>query len=403
MVGTRSWLREATWPPFDGAPGMREATDREVSDMRRMALVLSGFLLFPAACGGDTDPVVPTDDAAGSAKPGGDDPAAGGGDVEPGADGTLWGVTTSLFLIGVDLATGEEVVPSSSEQVVEPLTPLQSIAVGDGRVWLVTGDESAVTGGDGGAVLVIDATTGDVVDTLEFTGGVSALAEDDGKVYIAHSAGDTDVVVERFDAATLASEAQARVLEDNPSHTVEALVPDGDTLWVLQGNGFALHEVDAATLEVQETVRLGRFEDGEFGDLYGYGKMVQVGDVLWIVDNYNNDLLRVDKTSLEPEVVGSIDEYLISGVRLSANSDSIFLATGDDSAGRVVRFDGATGEQVDTYELGENGARAFAVDDDHLYVNEDYFGDLAEIDVQTGETQRTLPLPGPELVAVDGP
>lgn len=370
--------------------------------MRRTALLLSGFLLLLAACGGDGDTVAPTDDAGGpTGEPGGDNSAAEDSGIEAGADGTLWGVSNTLFLVGVDLTTGDGVLPSSLEQVVEPLTPLQSIAVSDGRVWLVTGDESAVTGGDGGAVLVIDATTGDTVETLEFTAGVSALAADDGKVYIAHSEGES-LVVERIDAVTLASEAQARVLEDNPSHTVEALVPDGDTLWVLQGNGFALHKVDAATLEVQETVRLGRFEGGQFGDLYGYGTMVQVGDVLWVIDSYNRDLLRVDKASLEPEVVGSIDEYLLGRMQLSANSDSIFLATGDDSAGRVVRFDSNTGEHVDTYELGEDGARAFAVDDNHLYVNEDYFGDLAEIDIQTGETQRTLPIPGPEMVAVDG-
>ena len=97
-----------------------------------------------------------------------------------------------------------------------------------------------------------------------------------------------------------------------------------------------------------------------------------------------------------------VEATLLGRVQLSANSDSIFLATGDDSAGRVVRFDGDTGEHVATYELGEDGARAFAVDDDHLYVNEDYFGDLVEIDLQSGETQRTLPVPGPEMVAVDG-
>jgi outer membrane protein assembly factor BamB len=369
--------------------------------MRRMALVLAGSLLL-AACGKDDDTTVaPTDDAAGPSEPGGDAPPAEGGGVESGADGALWGVTNTLFLVGVDLATGEEVLEPSLEQIVEPLTPLQSISISDGRVWLVTGDESTVVGGDGGRVLVIDATTGEVADTLELTGGASALAGDDGKVYIAHSEGE-GLVIERLDAATLASETQARVLEDNPSHTVEALVPDGDTLWVLQGNGFALHKVDAATLEVQETIRLGRFEGGQFGDLYGYGTMVQVGDVLWVVDSYNGDLLRIDKTSLEPEVVGSIDEYLLGRMQLSANSDSIFLATGDDSAGRVVRLDGDTGEHVDTYELGPDGARAFTVDDDHLYVNEDYFGDLVEIDIQTGETQRTLPMPGPEVVAVDG-
>lgn len=369
--------------------------------MQRTAILLSGFLLLLAACGGDGDTVAPTDGAGGPAEPGGDNSAAEDSGPEVGADGTLWGVTSTLSLVGVDLATGDEVLPPSLEQIVEPLTPLQSIAVSDGRVWLVTGDESAVTGGDGGAVLVIDATTGDTVETLEFTAGVSALAADDGKVYIAHSEGES-LVVERIDAVTLASEAQARVLEDNPSHTVEALVPDGDTLWVLQGNGFALHKVDAATLAVQETVRLGRSEGGQFGDLYGYGTMVQVGGMLWVIDTYNGDLLRVDKAGLEPEVVGNIDEYLLGRMQLSANSDSIFLATGDDSAGRVVRFDGNTGEHADTYELGENGARAFAVDDDHLYVNEDYFGDLAEIDIQTGETQRTLPIPGPEMVAVDG-
>jgi outer membrane protein assembly factor BamB len=367
-----------------------------------LTLLLSGLVLVLAACGDKQETVAPTGDATGSGNKGGDSTQAQGGG-EPGADGTLWGVTNVLYLVGVDLATGEELPSPSQDQIVEPLTPLNSIAISDGRVWLVTGTESSVTGGDGGRVLVLDATTGEEVDTLEYGGGVSALAGDDGKVYIAHSEADgTDVVVERFDAATLASEARARVVEDNPSHTVEALVPDGDTLWVLQGNGFALHKVDAATLEVQETVRLGRHDDGSFGDLYGYGKMVQVGDVLWVVDNYNKDLLRVDKTSLQPEVVGSIEDYLLGRIRLSANSDSVFLATGDSSAGRVVRFDGDTGEHVDTYELGEDGARAFAVDDDHLYVNEDYFGDLVEIDLQTGETQRTLPVPGPEIVAVDG-
>jgi hypothetical protein len=224
-----------------------------------MALLLFGLLLLLAACGDKQETVAPTGDAAGSGNDGGDDPQAQGGG-ESGAGGTLWGVTNTLSLVGVDLATGEELLPPSLDQIVEPLTPLQSITVSDERVWLVTGDESSVTGGDGGRVLVLDATTGEEVDTLEFGGGVSALAADGGKVYIAHSeAGGEGLVVERLDAATLASEARARVLEDNPSHTVEALVPDGDTLWVLQGNGFALHNVFAASLEVQETVRLGRF------------------------------------------------------------------------------------------------------------------------------------------------
>lgn len=53
-------------------------------------------------------------------------------------------------------------------------------------------------------------------------------------------------------------------------------------------------------------------------------------------------------------------------------------------------------------ELGPDGARAFTVDDDHLYVNEDFFGDLVEIDIESGETQRTLPVLSPAVVAVDG-
>jgi outer membrane protein assembly factor BamB len=368
--------------------------------MRRMTLLLPGLFLVLAACGDKQETVDPTGDATGSGNEAGESQQPQGGG-EPGADGTLWGVTNVLFLVGIDLATGEELVPPSLDQIVEPFTPLQSIAVSDERIWLVTGDELSVSGGHGERVLVLDATTGEEVDRLEYSEGVSALAADDGKVYIAHSDAEGPVV-ERFDAATMASEARARVVEDTPGETVEALVPDGDTLWVLQGNGFAVHKVDAATLEVQETVRLGRSDDGTFGDLYGYGEMVQVGDVLWVVDHSREDLLRVDKTTLEPEVVGSIEEYLLGRSELSANSDSVFLATGDNSAGRVVRFDGDTGEHVETYELGEDGARAFAVDDDHLYVNEDYFGDLVEIDLETGETQRTLPMPGPELVAVDG-
>src|SRR5688500_6487000 len=128
-VGARSWLREATSVSPRRDAGMRDQ-DRKAGTMRRTAMLLSGVLLLLAApaCGGDSDSgddgLAPPDAAGGPAEPGGDDSATSDGATAAGAEGTLWGVTNTLALAGVDLATGDEVLPPSLEQVVEPLTPV---------------------------------------------------------------------------------------------------------------------------------------------------------------------------------------------------------------------------------------------------------------------------------------
>ena len=87
--------------------------------MRRMALLLSGLLLVLAACGDKQETVAPTGDATGSGNKDGNPPAEDGG--EPGADGTLWAVTNMLSLVGVDLATGEDLLPPSLDTVTAVL------------------------------------------------------------------------------------------------------------------------------------------------------------------------------------------------------------------------------------------------------------------------------------------
>jgi hypothetical protein len=359
--------------------------------VRRTAAVVAACVLLALAGCGRSDR-------------GGDAPAEQGGPAEQGADvaeaaasgQTLWAtVRDSAYLTGLDTGSGDTVV--KPVEVGGFTTDVKRVAPADGKVWLGLSD---------GKVIVVDAKTGAVAKTLTYPArdyGIEEMTAGQGSAYVAYG-GKSKPTLVRLDAATYEEKTRKPVI--GSIHSYEGLLVDGDTLWVLQGNGFALIKADAATLAVRDKVVLGqdpKNPTGPFKALYGYGSMVQVGGSVWIIDQYHHVLIRVDKATMRATRVASLKDIIDRNtfLRMAANADSFFVAYSTDAGAKVIRYDGATGEPKQTYEFGPGAARAIAVAGDRLYVpSEEFFGDGLQIDVQRGRTLRTYPTVGPTDLAL---
>jgi streptogramin lyase len=354
---------------------------------RTAAAVAALVMLTLAGCGNsDTDGGVEGDAPAGNER------SDEGGD----SGQTLWAtVLSGGHLTGLDTGSGRTVV--APFQIGDFGSDVKHLVAAEGKVWL---------GLDDGALLVVDAKTGEVATTLTFDAkryGIEEMAIGGGSAYAAYG-GQSKPTLVRLDAATYQTRRQAPVIDAIDSY--DGILVDGGTLWVLQANGFALVKADAATLAGQGRVALGqdpKNPTGPFKDLYGYGAMVQVGGNVWIIDLYNHVLIRVDKATMRATRMADLNDTITrnTSVRMAANTDSFFISYSDDDAAKVVRYDGAGGEAKQTYDLGPGAARSLVVTADRMYVPSDEFGrDVLQIDLQSGRTLRTYPNVGAQQLAL---
>jgi hypothetical protein len=354
---------------------------------RATAAVLAACVVFALTGCGGSDKGQPA---------GGDDAPADNGET-PASGRTLWvTVRGGTYLKGLDAGSGETVV--DAVQVGDFDAHANTLAAADGRVWV---------GLEDGRVHVVDAKAGTVAKTLTYDArdyGINEITAGLGNAYVAYG-GKVKPSLARLDAATYEPKATGPVVGAGQSY--DGLLIDNATLWVLQVTSFALVKADATTLAVQDRVVLGHNPQDPTGPFvanrYGYGAMVQVGGSVWVVDEYNRTLIRVDKATMRANRVASLKDVIVRGtfVRMAANADSFFIAASDDVSAKVVRYDGATGEPKQTYDFGPGAARAIAVTGDRLYVTSDEFGqDVLQVDLQDGRTVRTFQSVGAELLAL---
>jgi outer membrane protein assembly factor BamB len=347
-------------------------------------------MLTLAGCGGSE-----SDGTANGDTVNGDAPAENGQPQDGAASGqTLWmTILGGGSLSGLDTGSGDR-VNTGLLQVAPVGTIVKHMVAAEGKVWIGLGN---------GKLLIVDAKTGKLAETLTFDAkdyGIEEMTVGGGNAYVAY-AGPTLV---RIDATTYEKQKQAPVV--GRIHDCDGMLVDGGTLWVLQGNGFALIKADASTLAVRDSVRIGSHPadpTGPFKALYGHGTMVQVGGNVWIIDRSSRTLIRVEKATMKATRVADLRDTVTpnTSVRMAANADSFFVSFSDDDAAKVVRYDGATGEAGKTYEFGPGAARSLAVTGDRLFVTSDEFGrDVLQVDIQSGQTLKTFSNVGATLVAV---
>jgi streptogramin lyase len=293
-------------------------------------------------------------------------------------------------LVGIDTGSGERI--GKRVPLADGLTEARAMLAADGKLWITVDD----------TLIVADAKSGEVEKRHQLPQGTreQVVTAGGGAVYVGYEPKDQPVVV-RLGATDFARGASGRIIDDVDHY--EALMVDGQVLWVLAGNGFELHKADAATLAEQGSAVLGEDPanpDGPRAAKYGYGDLAAVGGKLWIADTYKNKLLSVDKATLAATVVTKLPELAADGVPSTfvSNKDSVFLAVAD---GTVVRFDGTTGERLKTYTFGDGAAKVFTVTDDKMYLNPDELAaTVIEVDIATGATTNTYTGVNAELLVV---
>ncbi len=310
--------------------------------------------------------------------------------------GTLWEVSGSLpMLRSIDTASGKigvdvQIGPGSIDVWDKGVAPA------DGLVWVGRTD---------GAVVAVNASSGQIektIDVITDGGEVEIMLAGGGAAYALSSSSEKPVVIE-LDAKTFANKAQAQVISDNVPFS-SALYEPG-TIWALSGSDFALSKVNATTLAVQGRVPLGQNlsdPEGPRGEYDGDGLAALTTSKVWVVDRTAQQLLSVDKLSLQATFVSDLGDLLAPGgpIDFRGNGDSTFLSLPDQ--GMLVRFDGKTGARTKTYSLGVGVASAFVVTKTKIYATDNHVAnDVFEIDIQSGSITNTYPNLRPSVLAVE--
>lgn len=319
------------------------------------------------------------------------DPGPSG--ASPGGGGRFWVATRGIQeLLAVDSKTGKVDV----ELEVASDSEVSALAVASGQAWVGRSD---------GALVVVDGASEKVDKTLNIASSgerIELVTLGGGSAYVA-SGSPNDPHVSRVDVASGSVQAEAPVI--GGADLFSGLLYDSGTLWVLSDNNFTLSKVDATSLAVLGSVSLGQDPsepEGPRGDFYGSGVMAQSDSKLWIIDVSSNQLLSVEKSSLSVQYESDLADLLESegGIALAANQESFFVTLPD--AGKIVRFDSATGARAQTYTLATGAGLAIAAGSDRLYVNKDAAGwDVSEVDIRSGMTTNTYANLQPAWLALE--
>lgn len=325
---------------------------------------------------------------------GSDSESSGPNGASPGGGGRFWVATRGIQeLLAVDANTGHVDIEL---EVATDSVEVSALAVAS---------RQAFVGRSDGALLVFDEAREEVEKTLNIASSgerVELVAVGGGSVYAA-SGSPNDPQVQRVDLASGTVQAAAPVI--GGADLFSGLVYDSGTLWVLSDNNFKLSKVDAASLAVLGSVSLGQDPSepqGARGDFYGSGLMAEMSDKLWIIDVSAAQLLSVEKGSLTAKYESDLSDLLEpeGGVALAVNHDSFFVTLPD--AGKIVRFDGASGARAQTYTLETGAGLAIAASNDRLYVNKNVAGwDVSEVDIRSGMTTNTYVNLRPAWLAIE--
>lgn len=306
---------------------------------------------------------------------------------------TLWTITNALpSLVGLDTASHEVVFDVS---VAEGSIGVTAIDIGDDQVWL---------GRDDGTVVIVDRGAEQVAAEVDLTPFAEFPEEplQASHVLIGSGAGysvaaqNIEPPVLRIDASTFEVTATADILP--LGGYLNGMAYDGSDLWLVSWNSLALVRADPGSLELRGTVPLGQNPDdlSGFGDFYGYGYLARTDAALWILDTISSRLVGVDPATLTPRAAGDLSDLtdFQTYLEFAANQSSVFLLLENEAS--IVRFDGTTGERVQTYDLStEGGVSGMAVASDRLYVSKSQspLYEILELDIESGEVLQVIESP----------
>ena len=129
------------------------------------------------------------------------------------------------------------------------------------------------------------------------------------------------------------------------------------------------------------------------------------GMTLWVGSNVENKIWRLDAATLEPQAEIAVGRMPI---RIAAHPSGRFVATSDLRDGSISVIDTASNEVVRTIRVSGSDAAAqvtlvFSPDGERLYAAETATDTVAEIDFSTGKVLRRLRAgPGGDGLAVTG-
>ncbi len=163
---------------------------------------------------------------------------------------------------------------------------------------------------------------------------------------------------------------------------------DGADVWVTNGSGDTVSEIDAASHSVINTIPVGSDPIG----VSGYG-----GDV-WVANYYGGTVSEIDAAS--HSVINTIPVGSYGPIAVSANGADVWVA--NYGAGTVSEIDAASATVINTIPVGSDpiGVSAYGGD---VWVTNDGDGTVSEIDAASATVINTIPVgDGPYGVSSDG-
>ncbi|MEP6973382.1 MAG: hypothetical protein ABI869_04460 [Actinomycetota bacterium] len=311
----------------------------------------------------------------------------------------LVSITVAMFGIGTvieTLNTGQQSVGVGGSSIVDRISVpgAASVVTGGGFVWV---------NAQGGSVVRLDPSTGEVLSTTRFSGrGDSGLAFGAGALWVC----DRNSVA-KVDSATgeIIGRAVIATVGDY------ALFADG-SVWVTggytRGSNSWVSRIDPATMTVVATIDIGPHD---------WGPLAAEGNDIWVSLSDGGGVLRIDAST--NTVVGSVT---VGGPPSAlAVTPGVLWATAIDHTGigvnGIFRIDTSTGNVSPVVDLPMGPqAQGIAVAKGSVWVSiTDYgraglkgpfgpiTGSLIRIDAATGAIVETLALPSAAYdVAADG-
>ena len=201
-------------------------------------------------------------------------------------------------------------------------TPLAGqIAIAGGWLWPTT------TAGD---ILQVSPQDGTITKTISIPNLALIYASSNALWAAQGSASEGSVMgpkVYRLDPST--GKVIAVIPLANSADQIDAMVIDGNSLYVLIGNGFAIYKIDLTT---NKPVGFTSLNAG----LYGYGNLTASDGAVWVLDQYNHKLILLNGLTLKVAARSLVSKHLGTAM-IAPNSTTVYVANLQGMS--VTRFD----------------------------------------------------------------
>lgn len=240
------------------------------------------------------------------------------------------------------------------------------LALLNDKIWVTLNDNR---------ILKLNRSTNAIEETVVVGTQVTRLAKyGDELIIMDMGTGSEDSKRQRMIRYNTKTKAHTEYKIGDITQIYDSMRVVGDHLFVLTTNDFTIFKIDLKT-NVSTALKIG-----EAGG-YGYGDFVVQGDTGWIIDDYNNKMIKVDlKTMklLSRQVLGaeSYSKMEIWGDKIYVEllSSKMMGVISASSPTVVTKID--VGIKPDG--LVQNGQRLFVLG------GVDGFGQISELDMETG-------------------